>query len=392
MNCNGKVRLLILDSHPVQYRTPLYRFLASQHWLELSVWYGDNYGVVPRSSGWGISDFTWDVDQLAGYDSRFLKNLRRKPDPSTFFGKINPGLLTEIGKKRPDAVLIFGYASLFHWFSFIGAWRGRILVLYMADSNLAADPGGWKGWLKHALLERLFARIDAFLFIGSMNMQFYECYGVPKRKCFFAPYSVDNSFFRSEAEKWVSSRVQIRESWGVQEGKDVLLFVGRLIGIKRPEEVLLAASKIDNTHVVFCGSGPLECRLKLLAEELIPGRSTFLGFQNQGLLPAVYASSDLLVLPSSYEPWGLVVNEAMASGLPAVASIQSGSAHDLLPEEFRFESGDTDGLVRAILSWRRMRDQEPGRLLEWFSRKIALYSFENVAIGFKDALGSCLRS
>jgi glycosyltransferase involved in cell wall biosynthesis len=383
--------LLVLDSHPVQYRAPLYRYLSGQPWLDLTVWYGDDYGVVPRDSAWGVKGFTWDGDLLAGYRHRFLKNLRKNPDPSAAFGKINPELLSDLAPLRPDAVLILGYSSLFQWLSFWSARRAGIPILFLSETNAAAEPSGWKRSVKHAVLERLYRLIDAFLVIGSMNDRHYAQYGVPDRKRFFAPYSVDNRHFSEASAKLLPMREKLRASWGVAHGRDVLLFAGRLVGIKRPQDLVRAAAQTGDAHAVFCGGGPLEPELKALAESLLPGRATFLGFQNQGELPGIYAASDLLVLPSSYEPWGLVVNEAIASGLQAVASTLAGSAHDLVPEEFRFAPGDIQGMAGAIRAWRERRERDTGGMRKWFSDRISLFSYETVAGGFKDALCAVVR-
>jgi glycosyltransferase involved in cell wall biosynthesis len=105
-------------------------------------------------------------------------------------------------------------------------------------------------------------------------------------------------------------------------------------------------------YVVYAGDGPLRSELEDLAAELgMAERVRFLGFENQSGLPAVYRAADVLVLPSAYEPFGLVVNEAFATGIPAIVSAACGSAGDLVREGstgFVVEVGEVDDLADRL--------------------------------------------
>lgn len=101
---------------------------------------------------------------------------------------------------------------------------------------------------------------------------------------------------------------------------------------------------------LISGTGPLEDELRSLARSL-GLRAHFAGFVNQSQLAAYLAAADLIVLPSAQETWGLVVNEAMASGLPAVVSDAVGCAPDLIEDGLTgaiYPVGDTDALADAI--------------------------------------------
>jgi glycosyltransferase involved in cell wall biosynthesis len=383
-------RFVVLASHPIQYRAPLFRHLAAQPWLDLEVWYGDTYGVVPGKSGWGVDKFTWDGDLTSGYRHRFLRNRSLRPDPSTFFGQVNPGLPGELRRKAPDAVWISGYNGFYHWLSFLSATLWRVPIVYSSDSNHLAEPSGLKRRVKHAVVERIYRRVAAVLVTGMTNDLHYAEYGVPASKRFRCPWAVDNDHFSRAADEARPRREEARRAWGVAPGADVALFVGRLIGPKRPSDLVALAERVLNLHVVFAGSGPLEGDLRDLAARRIPARATFLGFQNQSALPAIYAAADLLVLPSSYEPWGLVVNEALASGLPVIASDRVGAAHDLVPEALRFPAGDPAGLERALQAWGsgRLPGGDAGREAR---ARIAGFSFAADAAGLRDALEAVLR-
>jgi glycosyltransferase involved in cell wall biosynthesis len=384
-----RYRFVVLASHPIQYRSPLYRHLSAQPWLDLEVWYGDTYGVTPRRSDWGVENFTWDGDLLSGYRHRFLRNSSPRPNPGTRLGKINLGLPGDLRRARPEAVWISGYNGFHQWLSFLSSARWRVPIVYSSDSNHLAEPSGLKRRVKHAIVERIYRRVAAILVTGATNDLHYAAYGVPESRRFRCPWAVDNDAFSRAADEAWPGREDVRRGWGVAPGSDVALFVGRLIVSKRPADLVALAERFPDLHAVFAGSGPLEKDLKDQTARRIPARATFLGFQNQAALPGIYAAADLLVLPSAYEPWGLVVNEALASGLPVVASDRVGAAYDLVPESLRFPVGDVGGMARTVERWRAERPSGGDPRVE-SRRGVAGFSFESDAAGIREALASIL--
>lgn len=386
---SGRTRLLVLASHPIQYRSPLYRYLARQEWLDLEVWYGDQYGVSETRQGWGQAAFRWDVDMLGGYRYRWLRNVSPRPDPSSMFGKVNPELWAGVRRAGPDAVWIAGYSTAHQWLALSASWRARVPVLYSSDTNALSEPSGLKRVLKHAVIERLYRRLAGFLVAGSLNDRHYEDYGVPRSKRFPFPWAVDNEFFAGRAAESRGRRGEIRASWGVAEPRTVLLLPARLIELKRPLDLIHAAAAIERAHVVFAGTGDLEETCRAEAARWIPGRHTFLGFVPQQALPEVYAASDLMVLPSSWEAWGLVVNEAMACGVSVVASERVGAAVDLVRPEMRHAPRDVEGLRRALeagIAW--IADAEAARA--FCAERMTRFSFQADAAGLRVALAAVL--
>jgi glycosyltransferase involved in cell wall biosynthesis len=379
-----RFRLLVLATHPIQYRAPLYRRLSDEDWLDLEVWYGDDYGVRPTASPWGVRDFRWDTDLVSGYRHRFLRNTARRPGPVHAAGIYNPGLGGEVARTAPDAVWVSGYASLHSWQSLLGAWRAKVPVLYASDSNVLAEPRGVKGALKRVVVPRVYRRIAAFLVSGTTNDLHYEAYGVPAEKRFPFPWAIDNERYANAADEARAVRDEIRARWGVAEGRDVVLFSGRLSPEKDPLTLLRAAQSDPRLHMVVAGSGPLDGEVGRVAAERLAGRFTALGFVNQGAMPSVYAAADLLVLPSRFEPWGLVVNEALAAGCPVVAADRVGAAHDLVPPGFRFRTGDPADLARAIEAWRGDRGVRSDPV-GWARDRVRGFTFDADARGLREA-------
>ena len=135
----------------------------------------------------------------------------------------------------------------------------------------------------------------------------------------------------------------------------MFLFTGKLIGRKRPLDLIAAAAKnraAGNSHVILVGDGALleTCRNAIAANKLT--NVHLVGFKNQSELPAYYATADVLVLPSEYETWGLVVNEAMACGLPCIVSDACGAAADMILEGktgFTYPMGDVPRLAELMM-------------------------------------------
>lgn len=132
-----------------------------------------------------------------------------------------------------------------------------------------------------------------------------------------------------------------------------ILFVGRLVDGKRPQDVLRAFSQLVDDQpeatVCFCGKGPLRGRLVEMAEVLgVRGRVRFLGHVSYDVMPAIYRSCDVFVLPSRSEGVPRTVLEAFASGVPAVASDLDHTASVVSAGGETAPIGDTDAFATAI--------------------------------------------
>jgi glycosyltransferase involved in cell wall biosynthesis len=172
----------------------------------------------------------------------------------------------------------------------------------------------------------------------------------------------------------------LRKKWGLEDDTVVFAFSGKFIEKKRPMDfvraILLATQRFSRIQGLMVGDGPLRTACQEFTRNHdAPVR--FAGFLNQSEIPSAYAACDVLVLPSDGgETWGLVVNEAMACGRPAIVSDKVGCGPDLIiPEQTgaRFPLGDIDALVKAMLDMAK----DPGRLSAMgmeASKKIQDYS------------------
>ncbi len=349
-----KIKLAILISHPIQYQTPLYKLLAEQSEINLTVLFCSEWGLQSyKDKGFG-NEVKWDIPLLEGYKYKFLRNTSPQPDVSTFFGLINPDIINELKDSKYDALWVHGWNSFTNWAAMLAAFKLNIPVLLRCETNLLTEISPLKSKIKHLILDSLFKQVSAFLAIGKYNFDFYQSFGVPKSKIFSVPYAVNNDFFISRATELIPKKQELRKKYNVSEKSPVILFSGKLINKKRPFDLLKAfeaVSKDIDSSLVFLGDGVLRSNLETYVENNHIKNVFFMGFRNQTELSDFYAMSDIFVLPSGIEPWGLVVNEAMCFGLPIIVSNKVGSSADLVKNEqngYTYESGNITSLASHL--------------------------------------------
>jgi glycosyltransferase involved in cell wall biosynthesis len=354
-----KARLAVLASHPIQYFTPIYKRLARHPEIDLEVMFCRDYGVRPRFDKQFGQSIQWDTDQLGGYEHRFLVNLSPIHDPFNPLHAINPGAFTRL-LAGFDALWVNGYLYPSNWLAVAAARLRGTKVLVRSELDLVDQSLGQRAAplrrMRDAVLGRWIRHADALLYIGERNRQAYLAHGARQDRLYFTPYSVDVENITPATEQTPADRAALRKAWNVPPAATVILFVAKLIEKKRPIAMIEIADalRMDPTvHVLIVGSGPQEVQLR----EEISRRSlvnvTMTGFVNQSRLGELYALSDIFVLPSHHEPWGLVVNEALCAGLPVVATNTVGSVADLISEGvtgFTFSNGDWPTLITRVRS------------------------------------------
>lgn len=321
-------RLAILASHPVQYYAPLFRALAQR--LDLTVFYAHNATVQDQArAGFGIG-FDWDVDLLSGYEHTFLTNVAQNPGLDRFNGVDTPEISERLREGQFDVVLLMGWYLKSLIQGLIAAKRLRIPVMVRGDSHLDTPRSALKVAAKRVLYPHFLRRFDAALVVGKRNLAYWEHYDYPRERIFEAPHCVDNAFFTARATS--EAGAALRERLLIAPDTKLALMAGKLIPLKRPFDLIDAVARIRKdgleVEVIIAGSGPLEDKVRVRGMELgVPLH--LLGFCNQTQMPAAYAAADVLVMCSESETWGLVVNEALASGTPVLVSDAVGCAPDL---------------------------------------------------------------
>lgn len=253
------------------------------------------------------------------------------------------------------AVVLMGYNDATRM-RLLSACRGRgIKVFLRADSNIKGETrvGGLRAWLKHRVVRYAVGRSDLVMPMGRLGQAFFEKYGADATRCVWVPYEPDYQRFAEVDREAVDAFCAGHGL--VEPGRRRLLFCGRLARVKRVDLLLEAFGRIaaerPEWDLLIAGDGPLRVHLQAQPSAEVAARIKWLGFLDGDALIHAYHAADVLVLPSDYEPWALVVNEALAAGLVVVASDVVGAAYELVRDGRNgrlFKVGDADALTAAL--------------------------------------------
>jgi len=387
------LRLAIITSHPIQYYAPLFRRLAHSGAITPRVFYtwSQTEGTAVRDAEFGRT-FAWDIPLLEGYDYEFIENVARRPGTDHFWGLINPHLTTAIMAWRPHAILVIGWNSWSH-LRVMMQFKGRVPVLFRGDSTLLDPRPPLRRALRRALLRFVYGHVDLALAVGENNRDYFRWCGLPPERICLVPHAVDTERFAADAARHAQQAQQWRRDLGIPERARILLYAGKFIPVKDPLRLLRAFTALapcpgaPPLHLVFVGHGELERTLMQAAAERRDVH--FLPFQNQQAMPAVYRLSDVYVLPSVSETWGLAMNEAMATGSLIIASSRVGGARDVVEEGINgwtFEAGRQDALAEIINRFRILDAERLANMKSAASERSRRWSLEAAAAALTQAL------
>lgn len=258
-------------------------------------------------------------------------------------------------KDLPSLVIVNGYADparvrLIRW-----CYQNRLPCFVWGDSNIRTESrNGLRAMLKSVVLRKILSQASGAMCCGSLGKAYFEHYGVRKERIFMVPYEPDYELIRSITP---DQQAAVRVRFGLADHRKRIVFSGRLIPIKRVDLLIDAFLHIANQRpewdLLIVGDGPLRDALKSRIPKDLERRVVWTGFlDDQVTVSALYRSSDVLVLPSDYEPWALVINEAAAAGLAILASDVVGAAAELIEpglNGYRFKAGSLEELTRYLL-------------------------------------------
>jgi glycosyltransferase involved in cell wall biosynthesis len=362
-------RLGVLDFHPIQYHAPLYRLLAQRGHVGLDVLFLRAHGQQPYvDPGFGVP-VAWNVDLLSGYDSATL------PRDSGGAGRL---LALCRWIRTHDVVVIHGHSDPWMLAGAAACAVLRTPYLLRGDAGPASQSAGLRRAARGLVARAVVSRSAGGLAVGARNAAFYRKYRAPSVT--FAPHSVDNRRFAQDPPE--RGRDLLIRLGLPPAGRPVIMYCGKLQPYKRPLDVVAAAGRQGReVTVLMVGDGPLAGRART---GLPAGRGVVTGFVNQAELPSYYHAADILVLPSESEPWGLVVNEAMAAGALPVVSDGVGAAPDLVAGLGEvYPRGDVAALA-AALDRALDRVAEPD-LAKRMRERVDRYGIEATAAGFERA-------
>jgi 1,2-diacylglycerol 3-alpha-glucosyltransferase len=254
---------------------------------------------------------------------------------------------------NPKAVVISGYSLLDSRCAVAWCLSRKRLAVLMSESKADDSP---RNPIKEFFKRHLISKFNAAICGGTLHQRYLEQLGMPPR-CIFQKYDVvDNKYFELEAARHKANLSLSQELPGLNDQRPYFLASSRFVKRKNLSQ-LLRAYKIyrsfqpDGWRLIIMGSGEEETNLKqIVLEEAIPD-IVFPGFRQIKELPAYYAHAGTFIHPALYEQWGLVVNEAMACGLPILSAASVGCAYDLIKEGengFKFNPNDVTEIAQIM--------------------------------------------
>ena len=249
---------------------------------------------------------------------------------------VNPSRLVTKTWKRlneldPDILTIGGYSYTACWAAFFWAKVNKKRIILWSASN-EEDRGRF--FLKEKLKGFLVKRCDAANVYGKRNKDYLVKLGMDEKRIFIKGNTTDNSFYHDETLKLKGKKATLCKELGIPSHN--FLYIGRFSQEKNILKLLDVYRRLDANPewgLILVGSGPQKGEIENYIRTHSVKNIFMPGFKQKEEIPQYLAVSDLLVLPSTSEPWGLVVNEAMAAGLPVLVSKNCGCYPDIVHEE-----------------------------------------------------------
>ena len=327
-------RVLIVSEIPTPYRLPLFRRLAARPELDVNVVFCAAHEP----------DRPWALE-LEGVPHEVLRGvpLTFRSRRNSFVYEINPGIVTRVRRSAVDALVVGGYAVFAEQAAIALARAQRIPYLIHSESQFLTERSGIVRAVKEHVIPLAVGGAAAGLAVGSAAAAYLSHYGLDAGRIRIVPNSIDVEEYARLADDARTDSAGIRARLGLPDRFH--FFAGRLVEAKGLDDLLAARRLRQFPDLVVAGVGPLEDRLRRE-----PG-VRLLGFQPRERLIDLFALAELTVVPSRFEPWGVVVNEALACRSPIVVSDAVGAAVDLVRDGVDgrvFPAGDHIALADAL--------------------------------------------
>jgi glycosyltransferase involved in cell wall biosynthesis len=330
---NEAVRVTIVSPEPTPFRSLLFDRLAQRQELDLQVLYSRRT----------IFSRTWTIEHrhphhfLGGVAIPGVRRLLRHDYPITV------GVYRCLRDSRPDVVVVSGWSTFASQAAVVWCRLRKVPYVLLVESNDRDPRPAWRRLIKRLVVPPIIRRAVRILAIGTLARESVLARGARPEDVRWFANTVDVHAFYQHADQLAARRAELRRTLGADTDDVVVLSVARLAPEKGIDTLVRGAAAAGDQRLalVVAGEGPERAPLLLLAREL-GVRLTLLGdLQPWERVFELYAAADAFALLSTHEPWGVVVNEAAAFGLPLVLSDRVGAAYDLLVD------GENGALVRA---------------------------------------------
>ena len=296
---------------------------------------------------------------------------------TTFWQRVKASIYW-VNKFKPNVINLPGYYEpAMNVVLFYCRFKG-IKVIISADSTEGDNPNvGWREALKRFVV----SKAQGFFCYGSKSAEYILKLGMKPGQILVANNSVDNDRVDNVHAEALKTRETVKYSYKLR--KYNFIYVGRLIDVKNLDNLLTAYKPLANSDwgLIVLGDGSEEIKLKKYKSDNNLGGICFIEGQSWYDVPKILALADVFVLPSYSEPWGLVVNEAMACGLPVIVSNKCGSAYDAVQEGINGYTFNPYNIEELTLVFKKFVDS-PESIIPFGQQSkeiIKRFSPENVA-------------
>jgi glycosyltransferase involved in cell wall biosynthesis len=320
-----KMRLIILTEIISPYRIPVFNALAQLPEIDLHV-------IFLAETDTSMRQWRVYTDEIR-FSYQVLPSWRQRLGKHNLL--VNKNVSVALGRACPDVILCGGYNYLASWQSLRWAKRNRVPLLLWCESTSSDQRNLYRP--VEVLKQRFLIECAGFVVPGKSAFAYVRQL-TQSQHIFIAPNTVDIELFSSRAEQARLQRSRLCGEVGLPER--YFLYVGRLVQAKGVRDLLEAYAGLDSllreqVGLVLVGDGPMRAELEAVSRSIFPGIVHFPGFCQREELPAYYALAECLVLPTYSDTWGLVINEALACGLPIICSRVAGCAADLVTSNGR---------------------------------------------------------
>ena len=343
----SRLRVAVLTNAVPAYRTPVFMALAADGAIDMRFFVSLPVEVSDVSARSCLS-----LRHSKGVNLRRRTVHKQASTENVEWLHVPVMLLFDLLFFRPDILITgeFGLRSLAAYF----VARLRRVPMIIWSEEIHEHAAGISG-LQRRLRSFLIPRANGFLAWGMPAVRYLRSWRVADERIYYCAQAVDNDYWSTHAND--HDRKEMREELDVR-GR-MFLAVGRMMTRKGFDKLLLAwaampAEMREGNTLVFVGGGPDEYAIKSLARSCESLNVIFTGPQAPEQLGRYYAAADVFVFPSLLDVWGLVVNEAMACGLPVLASKYAGASQELVDDTGvgeLFDPNNQDEFTAVLRRW-----------------------------------------
>jgi glycosyltransferase involved in cell wall biosynthesis len=306
-------------------------------------------------------------------------------------------LRVELEQLKPEVLVLPGWGSLDAKVALDWARAKGIRTVVMSESKEDDAPrNAIKEWYKSL---RFIRKYDAGLVGGHAHRDYLQALGMPGNRIFLGYDAVDNQYFQESVASIRAAETTLRNKMPNIPAKPYFLSVTRFIPRKNLVRLLDSYGAycrqvgIENAWpLVLCGSGIEEANIRQSVDRLgLAGLVHFPGFITYENVPYWYAFAGAFVHPAIQEQWGLVVNEAAASGLPILCSNTVGAAAELVKNGlngFTFQPLDGDAITEALLNTHQLGTDSLAAMGKASQEIVAQWGPQRFAEGLSSAVSA----